>query len=742
MTASAASWAEYKRRKTEESSARSSLSGLKRGGEDFIDLKHFTAPAVTRPPPTPSSSLFSSRAPATPPPWMSRTYGHRNFTLRLHEELLDFAAFISPTSAEERQRAALLSRFTSLIESLFPSASLSAFGSYSTKLYLPMSDIDVVVFDSPEIDMTTGDTALEVIASALRREGWASYLEVISNARIPIVKFTDKETGLKVDVCRDQSTGLQAAQFISTMTVKFPAFRPLILFLKYFLWCRQLSDTYTGGIGSYLLQLLLLSHLHFHPSQTFDVNLGLLLLSFLDMYGHQLNYAQVGLSLSPPSYYSKESRNRLNLQRPNLLSVENPLDVEHDVGVNSFCVMKVRRAFQYGFAQLTRREVMEGEWDGSLLALLVRAEEPTLVDRGEKKQREMEKRRANREEMKAPDTAEDKTESKESAVSTSAADEEDEMDDDGEEEKDEDLGRVRRQPLSSSSPPASASRATKADEEEEKKVPASRAEKLRYYQEVKNDWLKMSSKAAMKYLKDEGFNKGERAKLRQFRKPIKKKAKTTAAPPASKLLDWYRETETDWMDMPLAEAHAWLKAKGMSRAERKELETLHPERVVRLGEQKEREEKKEGKEREEKHPESSLPGKRDSAATAATRPVWLDFSRSRFKEFLDKEVVVKSVQHAMTAAYRAERQRMRLRNPDLVQEDDERGERRKKRAAGAEGEAVWKADEDDAWAANVERLDDQDRAEKRAAKKARRAAKEKAAAAEVADAGGGEAALL
>ena len=374
--------AQYKRRKVELTEARATLSSLQRGGEEFIDLKQFAVPPPrpTRPSssPSPPSSLSSSA------PWMLRSYLHPNFSLRLHEELLDFAAFISPTSSEEKQRTALLSRFSSLIQSLFPSSSLAAFGSYATKLYLPMSDIDVVVF-TPEMDFDTGETALEMIAEALRGEGWASYLEVISNARIPIVKFTDKETGLKVDVCRDQQSGLDAAKYVTSMSIKLPAFRPLILFLKYFLYTRKLNDTYTGGIGSYLLQLLLLSHLHCHPAQTHDVNLGLLLLSFFDQYGHQLNYAHVGLSLNPPSYYSKEAKRRFNPQRPNLLSVENPLDVEHDVGVNSYCIIRVRRAFQFAFAQLTRKDVMEGQRVGSLLALLVGGDEPILAMRGRRR---------------------------------------------------------------------------------------------------------------------------------------------------------------------------------------------------------------------------------------------------------------------------------------------------------------------------------------------------------------------
>ena len=383
----------YKRRKTEHSSARSQLNALiKRGGEDFIDLSAYSAmPSPLPPPPVRPSSTSADRSTAAQStqlfaPWMVREYRHTNFTLRLHEELLDFAAFISPTAAEEKHRAALLSRLAALTTSLFPSSNLRPFGSYATKLYLPMGDIDCCLFDAPT-------TALHQLHRALEREGWVSYLEHITSARIPIIKFMDRSSGLRVDVCVEQTVGLEAAQYITQMSVKLPAFRPLLLFLKYFLHVRRLNDTYSGGVGSYLLQLMLLSHLHHHPSQTHDTNLGLLLLSFFDTYGNQLNYQNVGLSLSPPSFYSKHDRQRFNPQRPLLLSVENPLDSSHDVGVNSFGVMRVRRAMQYAYGRLTERSVMEGRWEGSLLSIVLGVlDDEELRERGEKKEREREKR--------------------------------------------------------------------------------------------------------------------------------------------------------------------------------------------------------------------------------------------------------------------------------------------------------------------------------------------------------------
>ena len=42
---------------------------------------------------------------------------------------------------------------------------------------------------------------------------------------------------------------------------KFPELRPLILVLKAFLKSRQLNETFTGGVGSFLLTILVTSYL-------------------------------------------------------------------------------------------------------------------------------------------------------------------------------------------------------------------------------------------------------------------------------------------------------------------------------------------------------------------------------------------------------------------------------------------------------------------------------------------------
>jgi DNA polymerase sigma len=54
---------------------------------------------------------------------------------------------------------------------------------------------------------------------------------------------------------------------------------------------RGLNETYpSGGVGSFLLQLMALSFLQHRPPTGNDLNLGALLLDFFELYGRKLNY--------------------------------------------------------------------------------------------------------------------------------------------------------------------------------------------------------------------------------------------------------------------------------------------------------------------------------------------------------------------------------------------------------------------------------------------------------------------
>jgi len=66
--------------------------------------------------------------------------------LRLHEEIIGLHALLTPTPAERAAAADLKARIVATVTSLWPEAEVKQFGSRSTGLELPESDVDLVVF--------------------------------------------------------------------------------------------------------------------------------------------------------------------------------------------------------------------------------------------------------------------------------------------------------------------------------------------------------------------------------------------------------------------------------------------------------------------------------------------------------------------------------------------------------------------------------------------------------------------
>lgn len=213
---------------------------------------------------------------------------------------------MTPTEAERRIRAALLERLREVTSKVFPAAKMLVFGSYATDLYLPTSDIDVCVMGSGESQRD----ALRRLGSALRQQGFER-VQCIDNAKVPIVKCVDSNSGISVDVSFDVSNGPENVGLIQDYLRRYPALRPLVLVLKCFLLQRKLNEVFSGGIGSYCLILVVMSHLqmygsNFRRSPDQKPSLGTLLIDLLHLYGKLFNYTNVGLApRGLGSYFSK-----------------------------------------------------------------------------------------------------------------------------------------------------------------------------------------------------------------------------------------------------------------------------------------------------------------------------------------------------------------------------------------------------------------------------------------------------
>ncbi|CAL9691276.1 unnamed protein product [Knipowitschia caucasica] len=286
-------------------------------------------------------------------PWKTKKYNPG--VLGLHEEIMDFYNFMSPRPEEEAMRKEVVNRIELVIKELWPTSDVQIFGSFSTGLYLPTSDIDLVVFGKWE------RPPLQELEQALRKHNIAEpfSIKVLDKATVPIIKLTDQETEVKVDISFNVETGVKAASFIKDYVKKYPVLPYLIFVLKQFLLQRDLNEVFTGGISSYSLILMVISFLQLHPridARNPNENLGVLLIEFFELYGRHFNYVKTGIRIkNGGAYIAKEElmKSMTNGFRPSMLCIEDPLLTGNDVGRGSYGAIHVKQVFDYAYTILS-----------------------------------------------------------------------------------------------------------------------------------------------------------------------------------------------------------------------------------------------------------------------------------------------------------------------------------------------------------------------------------------------------
>ncbi|KDR67548.1 hypothetical protein GALMADRAFT_1079828 [Galerina marginata CBS 339.88] len=283
----------------------------------------------------------------------------QNVAEMLHKEVEAFVHWISPSPVEDEIRGLIVTQITKVVTASFPDAVVSPFGSYQTKLYLPLGDIDLVVL-SDAMAYSDKSTVLHLLANTLKRAGITSHVTIIAKAKVPIVKFVTTHGRFKVDISINQGNGLVSGQIISGFLKNLvptvngnesKALRSLVMITKSFLSQRSMNEVYTGGLGSYSIVCLAVSFLQMHPKIRRgeidpEKNLGVLMMEFFELYGQHFNYDEVGISLRDGgTYFSKRQRGWHTDYKRNMLSIEDPADPSNDISSGSYNFHKVRTAF-------------------------------------------------------------------------------------------------------------------------------------------------------------------------------------------------------------------------------------------------------------------------------------------------------------------------------------------------------------------------------------------------------------
>ncbi|KAG2393030.1 hypothetical protein C9374_009607 [Naegleria lovaniensis] len=306
-------------------------------------------------------------------PWQTQSYASYSPPLRLHFELIDFYNFVKQTKEEELVRERVIEKVTKLCKGIDPNCKIQLFGSYPAGLMLPGSDLDLHVISKSN----SQKSFLEKLNRELNRSTEFVEINFIRNANVPIVKFKEALSLQEVDVSCNNADTDSSVEFIRKSSEKYPAFKYLCYFLKYFLKQRNSNMVLHGGLSSYGLSLMIISHLQMHTSNSSieerDVtSLGTLLIDFFALYGRYFNYYFTAISPSGEGKYLPyvmkiRSGYSSSLKfSPNIID---PTNAHNNVSKGTSGLLSIRNSFSNAFDALMSPTNINKE---SLLSTILR----------------------------------------------------------------------------------------------------------------------------------------------------------------------------------------------------------------------------------------------------------------------------------------------------------------------------------------------------------------------------------
>jgi hypothetical protein len=240
----------------------------------------------------------------------------------LTAEILAFEKYMESTAAERAAVEQGLKDIRTTIATYNPAIKISVVGSRSTGLAMPLSDIDVNLFDAklllcknegqhpsyadkPEVRKEIVELLSHIKRKLKKRGGPAPvfFRPVLIEAKVPIVSARHIATDLDIQV-KCMIDGQASTALVKAYLDEFPTLRPLFFVLRQILTMRSLGDASNHGIGSYPLLMMIVASLKFSASRFHRIDAGRQLLYFLDFYS-KIDFRTTGVAVDPPELFAK-----------------------------------------------------------------------------------------------------------------------------------------------------------------------------------------------------------------------------------------------------------------------------------------------------------------------------------------------------------------------------------------------------------------------------------------------------
>ena len=203
-------------------------------------------------------------------------------------------------------------------------------------------------------------TQLRALTQHIERLGIAQprTATFIGRARIPIVKFTDRRTGIKVDISFENDSGFPALKTFEAWKQAYPAMPVLVALVKQLLVMRGLNEVFCGGIGGFTTICLVTHIIQTMPEVQAGASdpqqhYGDMFMKFLDFYGNKIDIRSTGILMHPPYLYDKEKHAKA-AQNKDRLTIIDPNNPDNDISGGSHKIDTVFGRFRSAFSDLQR----------------------------------------------------------------------------------------------------------------------------------------------------------------------------------------------------------------------------------------------------------------------------------------------------------------------------------------------------------------------------------------------------
>ncbi|BFZ01769.1 hypothetical protein BsWGS_04809 [Bradybaena similaris] len=300
--------------------------------------------------------------------------------------------------ADVKRKLRLRKCIMAIVGNAFPNCSLFIVGSSMTGFATKGSDVDMcLMISQEEIDQRRdASIILNSISKALRQCSCFDHRQVIK-AKVPILKFFDKVSGVECDLNINNLVGVR-----NTHLMRFYAYmdwrvRPLMLFIKKWARYHDINDASKQTISSYSLTLMLIHYLQVGVSprvlpclqedkpELFDLTLdvrqlslnfepyldfvsenratlGELFLGFLNYYANQFSYEDQIISIRLGRILPfDEVSGQGNAMQWKHLNIEEPFEKTNTARsvYDKFVFTRVLRVFQNSYKTLDKSRDLE-----------------------------------------------------------------------------------------------------------------------------------------------------------------------------------------------------------------------------------------------------------------------------------------------------------------------------------------------------------------------------------------------